>query len=132
MPPFRYDPGRHVVNGGSPINHGAAVVHAASGDVGIALKQTNPGWDEAYATQAQIKAAEPYYLQTRGECNVPTAGLTSPAQGDLVYITSGNVLTKTGTGNKVFGEIVEIAPTRGLSPGRCRIDLDVKSKPVGA
>jgi hypothetical protein len=129
MPPFRHDPGRYVTNGGSALNHGAPAYHAASGWSGIALKQQATAWDEPFATQAQIKAAEPYYLQTTGECRVKLAdhaGITSPAKGDLVYITSGNALTKTATSNFAFGEIVEVGPERGMNAGFVRIDMSVR------
>lgn len=125
MPSLRYDPGIYVTNGSTPVNHGAPA--NAAGIVGIAIKQQAPDPTAGLVTPMVIAASEPYYLQDKGEVLVDITGISSPAQGDPVYMVAAtNALTKTVGSNLKFGRIVEVAGKRGVPAGKCRIDLDTK------
>lgn len=124
MPYSRPGSGVYVTNGGTPMVHGQAAVNGNF--VGVAVKQKVRSWQVGYALQKTIDAAEPYYLITHGIVQVSATGITTPAAGNPVYITSAGALTSTATGNLAFGQIVEIAGQRGVPTGMVRIDLDSK------
>lgn len=48
--------------------------------------------------------------------NIPT-----PVRGDLIYITSGNVLTKTSGGNRLVARISETRTSRGVPVGKIAV-----------
>lgn len=130
MPANRHVPGVYVTNGsGGNYTHGQPVVEGKF--VGVAVKQKSTGWSAGLSAQAQIANGEKYYLITKGEVTVNNvAGF---AKGDAIYITSGNVLTETNTGNTPFGRVVETtAENRGVPTGKVRIDLDIKTAVAAA
>jgi hypothetical protein len=128
MPYNRPGPGVYVVNGAAAINHGAPA--AASGFVGVAVKQQARAWDQGLANQAVIDASEPYFLITKGVVQVPNTGISANVKGDPIYMTlATGALTPTGPGSGTvgkFGRIVEVAGARGVPPNKVRIDLDSK------
>jgi hypothetical protein len=124
MPYNRPGPGVYVTNGGSPITHGTPQVNA--GFVGVAVKQAGRKWLDSYAIQAQIDAAEPYFLITKGVVQVANTGISANVKGDPIYITAAGALSATSTSNSKFGRIVEVSGQRGTPTGKVRIDLDTK------
>lgn len=118
-------PGRVVyLTAASDLTHGQAVKQ--SGFVGQAIKQAAPSWQTGYSAVKTIATDEDYALRIKGVVCVPSTGISSPAVGDAVYITSGNALTKTSSSNTAFGRIVGVAGSRGVPTGFVRIDLDAK------
>lgn len=113
----------YVVNGSGGIyTHGQAVKEGNF--VGIAVKQKATHWSDGLAVQAQIQINEPYLMLRRGIVQVPDGGANF-VDGDAVYITSGNVLTKTVGSNTKFGRVVEVVGDgRGVPAGLVRINLD--------
>jgi len=130
MPVNRYRPGQYVTNGsGGALNHGQP---AKEGNfVGVCVKQKAPKWSDGLSAQKQIANGEKYYLITKGEVQVDfVAGFSV---GDAIYITSGNVLTKTAASNTPYGRVVEVAAdNRGVPTGKVRIDLDIKTAVAAA
>lgn len=111
---------------GSAYLHGQAVVETVGTGkyVGIAVKQRPAHWSDGLAAQNQIQANEPYLI-LRGPLVQVADGGASFADGDLAYITSGNVLTKTVGSNQKFGRVVEVpADGRGVPTGQVRINMD--------
>ena len=109
--------------------HGQAVVETvgAGTEVGVAVKQKNSHWSDGLAAANQIQINEPYLILRRGIVQVADGG-AGFADGDPVYITSANVLTKTGTSNTKFGRVVEVpADARGVPTGFVRINLDERN-----
>ena len=105
------------------LDHGQPVI--SEGVAGVAVKQGIPAWDTAVADLAVIADDEDFAIICKGIVQVPeVAGF---AVGDDVYITSGNVLTETGTGNSKFGRVVEVEGERGTPSNHVRIDLDLKA-----
>lgn len=127
MPYFR--PGREVYavnnSGGIYLHNQPVVETVGSGKyVGVAVKQKPAHWSDGLTAQNQIQALEPYLIIRQGvvQCADGGAGF---ADGDQVYITSANALTKTSTGNTKFGRVVEVpADGRGVPTGFVRINLD--------
>lgn len=104
------------------LNHGQPVV--SEGVAGVAVKQGIPAWDTAVASLAVIADDEDFAIISKGQVQVPeVAGF---GVGDEVYITSGNVLTESGTGNAKFGRVVAVEGERGTPTNHVRIDLDAK------
>lgn len=131
MPYNRPGPGVYVTNGNTAtLQHGDPVV--VSNYVGVAVKQRARSWRDGFDVQATIDRLEPFYILTDGIVMVPVTGISSPAVGDAVYITSANALTKTNTGNTPYGRITELAGTRGVPTGFVRIDLDIKTAVAAA
>lgn len=124
MPENRPGRGVYVTNGGSAVAHGSP--QKLSNYVGVIVKQVGRNWADALSVQAQIEASEAAFLITKGTVLVPVTGISSPAKGDAVYITSANALTKTATSNSKFGRIYDVAGQRGVPTGYVRIDLDAK------
>lgn len=111
-----------VNNSGGVYLHGQPVKEGNF--VGIAVKQKATHWSDGLAVQAQIQSLEPYLILRRGEVQVADGG-AGFADGDAVYITSGNALTKTSGGNTKFGRVVSIAGDgRGVPATMVRINLD--------
>lgn len=118
-----------VNNSGGIYLHGQPVVETvgAGKEVGIAVKQKAAHWSDGLAVQAQIQSLEPYLILRRGEVQCADGGANF-ADGDPVYITSGNVLTKTAGSNSKFGRVVSIASDgRGVPTGLVRINLDERN-----
>ena len=128
MPYQRPGPGVYVRNtSGGNLTHNRPV--KVGNFVGVSVKQKATAWSDALSASSLIADNEDFFLITKGIVQVPfVAGF---AKGDAVYITSGNVLTETGSGNTPFGRVVEIPGERGTPSGKVRIDLDQKdSVPV--
>jgi hypothetical protein len=125
MPYNRPGPGVYVVNGATPVQHGAPV--AQNGFVGVAVKQQSTAWDAGLQAPAMIAAGEPYFIITKGVVQVTNAGISANVKGDPIYISAGPpaALNTTNT-NAKFGRIVEVTGNRGVPAGRVRIDLDSK------
>ena len=72
----------------------------------------NPYRESGFNGVALIDAAqsEAYTLQIRG---IFEFALASVGAGDLIYITSGNVLTKTSTSNTLYGRAVTATDADG-------------------
>ena len=72
----------------------------------------NPYRESGFNGVALIDAAqnEAYTLQIRG---IFEFALASVSTGDLIYITSGNVLTKTSTDNTLYGRAVTATDADG-------------------
>ena len=122
MPYNRPGPGVYVTNGGTAVQHGAAV--EIDNFVGVAVKQQTPPWTQGFQSPAMIAANEPFFNITKGVVQVPSAGITTPTKGDTLYITGPGALAKTGTVK--FGRIVEVGGERGTPPNSIRVDLDAK------
>lgn len=120
----------YVVNGsGGVYLHGQAVIETrdTGSEIGIAIKQKPAHWSDGLAAQNQIQVGEPYIIIRRGVVSVPDGGANF-ADGDPVYITSGNALTKTSGGNTKFGRVVELpADGRGVPAGQVRVNLDERN-----
>lgn len=115
-----------VNNSGGIYLHGQAVIETVGTGkyVGVAVKQKPAHWSDGLTAQNQIQASEPYLILRRGVVQLPDGGANF-ADGDLVYITSGNVLTKTSSSNTKFGRVVEVpADGRGVPTAQVRINLD--------
>ena len=121
MPYNRPGPGVYVTNGGSAINHGAPV--AINNFVGVAVKQKNRQWSDAYGIQAQIDPGEPFFIITKGVVQVDNTPIAAAVKGDPVYIASGAL---AASGTVKFGRVVEVSGARGVPPNKVRIDLDAK------
>ena len=107
---------------GGNLTHGQPV--KSEGMVGVAVKQGVPAWDTAVASLNLIANGEDFAMIVKGIVQVDeVAGF---AVGDPIYITSGNVLTETASGNTKFGKVVEIESERGTPTNKVRIDLDAK------
>jgi Uncharacterized conserved protein (DUF2190) len=99
----------------------------AGSEVGIAVKQKPAHWSDGLTAQNQIQINEPYLILRRGIVTVADGG-ASFADGDPVYITSTNTLSKTATSNTKFGRVVEIpADGRGVPTGQVRVNLDERN-----
>lgn len=109
----------------STLEHGQPV--AADEQVGVAIKQKAPDVTAGIVALQRIEKEEGFAMLVKGVTELPDTGISSPAKGDLVYITSENKLTKTKGENTAFGKIVELAGERGTPTGRVRIDLDQKA-----
>lgn len=126
-------PGAIVYVGSAAValTHGRPVKDA--GVVGIALKQQTYPWTAGYGgapnPQTGIAAGERYAILVKGIVSVANAG--SFVQGDQLYISSTNALTKVKTGGTKFGIVVEVAgmkPSRGVPTGQMRVNLDLKNE----
>jgi predicted RecA/RadA family phage recombinase len=118
-----------VNNSGGIYLHGQAVVETVGSgkEVGVAVKQKPAHWSDGLTAQNQIQSLEPYLILRRGVVQVPDGG-AGFADGDLVYITSGNALTKTAGSNTKFGRVVEVpADGRGVPTGDVRVNLDERN-----
>jgi hypothetical protein len=104
------------------LDHGQPVI--SEGVAGVAVKQGIPAWDTAVADLSVIADDEDFAIIHKGVVQV--AEVAGFAVGDDVWITSGNVLTETSTGNSRFGRVVEIEGERGTPSNHVRIDLDAK------
>jgi hypothetical protein len=115
----------------------AAVVHGApvkdAGAVGVALKQQTYPWTAGYggapSPQTGIAVGERYAILVKGVVQVANSG--SFVQGDRLFITSANALSKVTTGNSKYGVVVEVAgmtPLRGVPTGMMRVNLDLKGQ----
>lgn len=117
-------------NTGGILLHGQAVMEAVGSgfEVGVAVKQKPAHWSDGLAAQNQIQTSEPYLILRRGVVQVADGG-AGFADGDEVYITSANVLTKASSGGaEKFGRCVEIpADGRGVPTGFVRINLDERN-----
>jgi hypothetical protein len=92
--------------------------------VGVAVKQVPAHWSDGLTAQNQIQVNEPYILIRSGIVQVADGG-AGFVDGDAVYITTGNVLTKTVGSNTKFGRVVEVpGDARGVPAGLVRINLD--------
>lgn len=114
---------------GAALIHGQAVYEARDTgfEVGIAVKQKPAHWSDGLAAQNQIQNGEQYLILRRGVVQVPDTG-QGFADGDAVYITSGNALTKTVGSNFKFGRVVEVpADGRGVPTGYVRVNLDERN-----
>jgi hypothetical protein len=124
MPAERPGKAKYVTNSsGGNIQHGAAVLQ--SGFAGQAIKVKAPDPTAALVNPAQIANGEDFIVRDKGEHLF--AAYSGAAQGDAVYITSGNVLTKTATSNSKFGRTTAIAGVRGTPTGQVRIDLEARA-----
>ena len=123
MPYNRPGRGVYVTNTetSAAIDHGDAVKQGNF--VGVAVKQQALDWGDGVADVRVIADDEDYFLITKGVVQV---ALDSVDQGDSIYITSANALTKTVGSNYPFGRVVEDENLRGVPDGYCRIDLDDK------
>jgi hypothetical protein len=130
MPYSRPGPSVYVTNAsGGTYLHGQAVVETvgAGKEIGIAIKQRAAHWYDGLAAQNQIQPGERYLIQREGVVTVADTG-QGFADGDPVYITSANALTKTATNNTKFGRVVEIpGDGRGVPAGQVRINLDERN-----
>lgn len=130
MPYQRPGNGVYVKNNSGGIYlHGQAVKETVGSgfEVGIAIKQKPAHWSDGLAAQNQIQSLEPYFIIRRGTVQVPDGG-AGFVDGDLVYITSGNALTKTSSSNTKFGRVVEIPlDGRGVPTGQVRVNLDERN-----
>lgn len=105
--------------------HGAPVVY--HGFAGIAVKQKHVSHTEGTGDNVQttIQNGEDFAIIVKGVVEVPT--VSGAAKGDLLYITSGHVLTESSGGNTAFGRVTEVAGERGTATGYQRVDLDHKA-----
>jgi hypothetical protein len=120
----------YVTNASSGIYlHGQPVIETrdTGAEVGIAVKQKPAHWSDGLAAQNQIQVGEPYLILRRGVVQVADGGANFH-DGDPVYITSANALTKTATANTKFGRVVEV-PTdgRGVPTGFVRVNMDERN-----
>jgi hypothetical protein len=116
-------------NSGGIYLHGQPVRETvgAGFEVGIAVKQKPAHWSDGLAAQNQIQSLEPYIIIRRGVVLVADGGVGF-LDGDLVYITTTNALTKTVGSNAKFGRVVELpADGRGVSTGQLRVNLDERN-----
>lgn len=105
--------------------HGAPVLQ--SNEVGVAVKQKATRWSDGLTVQNQIQIGEQFLLIIAGVVQVADGG-AGFIDGDPVYITAANVLTKTATANTKFGRCVEVVGDgRGVPVGMVRINLDLRS-----
>ena len=115
---------------GGIILHNAPVV--LEGIPGIASKQVPAHWSDGLTAQNQIQINEPFVIRRGGVRQVADGG-AGFVDGDLVYITSANVLTKTATSNTRFGKVVEVpGDGRGVPAGMVRVNLDERFTPGAA
>lgn len=123
MPYNRPGKATYVVNNsGGVLLHGQPVKEGNV--VGVAVKQKATHWSDGLAVQAQIQIVEPYLVIRDGVVQVADGG-AGFVDGDAVYITSANALTKTSGGNTRFGRVVEVpGDGRGVPTGQVRVNLD--------
>lgn len=130
MPYNRPGESVYVTNAsGGTYLHGQPVreVRGSGVEVGIAIKQKPAHWSDGLAAQNQIQVNEPYLIVRRGIVQVADGG-AGFVDGDPVYITSGNVLTKTVGSNSKFGRVVEVpGDGRGVPAGSVRVNLDERN-----
>lgn len=108
--------------------HGGPCVEGGSGGTafrGVAVKQKAPSAGAGSGTpQKLISVSEEFAIITKGVVQIDAALVSSPAVGDKLYITTAtNALTK-GSGDTPFGQVIELAGTRGTPTGKIRVDLD--------
>lgn len=91
------------------------VVAAADRTAGAFV--TEGGWTGMVSETT--KSGNLYALQVEG---IVKASLASCAMGDAIYITSGNALTKTASGNTLFGKVCATPTTE---PVDCTATNDI-------
>lgn len=109
---------------GSPLAHNVACL--SDNRVGVSIKQQAADPTAGLVNPAMIANGEKFAMKVKGIVQVASTGITTPAVGNVVYITTANALTSTVGSNAKYGRISEIAGTRGVPTGYVRIDLDAK------
>lgn len=89
---------------GSPLRIGALNAIAITDEGSVTVTKNLGGGIQVTEPSGGV-GNQPGYasVATDGAWNVPVASSGAVAVGDLIYITSGNALTATATGNKIWG-----------------------------